>query len=123
MKIFAMLITEKSSHLKYIHKNLHRLIKKSIRKRLLSRKMDKRLSQFTKVENPGKTNTERCSGIIIREMRIKATMRHDYTSINMAKCESLMRPSADKKVKQQSLPYMAGDTWGNVWSSLLRLQV
>lgn len=98
VKIFAMLITEKSSYLRYIHKNLYRLIRKSIRKKD-SRKMGQRLSQLTEEENPMKTNIDSCSGIKIREVRIKTAMRYDDTSTNMAKFESLMKPSIDKDVK------------------------
>lgn len=89
--------------------NLYRAIRKSIRKKHYSvEKQAKDLISSPKM----KTNIERFSRIIIREMWIKVAMRYNNTSTNMAKFNS--DETVDENVKQQELLYMAGDTWGKV---------
>lgn len=68
-----------------MHINMDRLIRKSIRKKHYS--VEKQAKDL--ISSPKrKTNIERFSGIMIREMWIKAAMRYDNTSTNMTKFNS-----------------------------------
>lgn len=60
--------------------------------------------------------------MIIGERQIKTAMRYNYTSNNMAKFKSLIRPSADENIKQQEFSYMATHTLEKVWLYLLKLK-